>query len=654
MRKKNWTLTPWFIIFAAVMLVMGLAAYNYSKTLCYIEIGISALAFAVVFTMSLKFSKYIKGVVRSAADSIKGVNTEYLEKFKYPVSVVGKKGDIIWCNSLFRKLICSGKSPEGDTIQGYLSVQDIDRLISGEGTDVAVDGREYTVYCVLSDTGIICHFIENTYYKQIAREHFASKPCVAIIVFDNAEDFSDNSDEEFSEVTLNVEVCLQKFATQYSALYKKIGSNRYMIIFRDSDVEKMIAEKFTILRDIRSIAVDRLSATISIGISRGADTLRDSEINARKALEMALGRGGDQVALIKKDNSYEFFGGKAAAAEKASKVRMRVIANAISRAVADCDKVYIMGHKFSDLDCVGAAIGMQCIMEKSFKRYCKIIINKTLSMAGELINYVDKKSETNIFIAPEDAIDSITPKTLLIIVDTHLKNSLESTEIYEKCKKVIIIDHHRKAVDYINNALVFCHEPSASSASEMCSEIISCLEDDPLGYVQADALLAGIMLDTKNFAVKTGVRTFEAAAYLRRKGANTLTVKEMFSDSIDTYREKADIVCRAHIYRGCAVSVTNFVCGDIRLASAQAADEMLNLQGVDASFVIFNDCNDDSQVNISARSYGKLNVQIIMEQLGGGGHQTMAATQIKNTTKELVYQQLMSIIDNVLDDTVNT
>lgn len=368
---------------------------------------------------------------------------------------------------------------------------------------------------------------------------------------------------------------------------------------------------------------------------------------------MALGRGGDQVAIIKKDNSYDFFGGKAAATEKASKVRMRVVSNAISRAIADSDIVYIMGHRFSDLDCVGAAIGMQCLIEKSLKRYCRIVINKELTMAQPLIDYAKNNLNSEIFISPQQAIENVTAKTLLVVVDTHLRRSLESAELFDKCKRVVVIDHHRKAVDYINNSLVFCHEPSASSACEMCSEIIGCLDDKPIGFVQADALLAGIMLDTKNFAVKTGVRTFEAAAYLRRKGANTLTVKEMFSDSIDTYREKVGIVCKAHIYRGCAVSVADFTSGDIRLASAQAADEMLNLHGVSASFVIFKDANTENQINISSRSYGKINVQIIMEQMGGGGHQTMAATQIKDSTKELVYQQLLSVIDEVLDDASN-
>lgn len=651
MRKRNWTLTPWFIIFSVIMFAMAVVSYDYSPVVFYIELGVSVLSLAVVLITSLRFTSYVKSTVKNIVGSIKGINEEYLEKFSCPVAVIGRQGDIVWCNSRFRKAMCGGKGAEGDNIKAYLSGKEIDCLKKGEGCDVAIDGREYTVYCRSTGEGAVCEFIENTYYKQITREYLASKPCVAIAVFDNAEDFSDNSDESFSEAMLDIEVCLQKWAEQYSALYKKIGNNRYMIIFRDADVEKMAADKFPILKTIRGITINNHSASISVGLCRGYNNIKESELNARKALEMALGRGGDQVAVIKKDNTYEFFGGKVAAAEKASKVRMRVIANAISRVVADCDKVFIMGHKFSDLDCVGAAIGLQCIMEKTFKRYSEVVINRETSMAKQLIEYTDEKLDTDIFISPEAALSGLTQKSLLIIVDTHLKRSLESSELYEKCKKVIIIDHHRKAVDYINNALVFCHEPSASSTCEMCSEIISCLDDSPLTYVQADAMLAGITLDTKNFAVKTGVRTFEAAAYLRKRGANTLTVKGMFSDNIETYREKVDIVCKAHVYRGCAISIAPSGDGDIRLASAQAADEMLNLKGVDASFVLFE---DNSQINISARSYGNVNVQIIMEKLGGGGHQTMAATQLKNTTKELAYQQLLSEIDNTLDDEENS
>ena len=644
MRKKHWMLSPWFIIFAAVMLLMTTISANYNMAVFYTELGITIAASAVVFVLSLRFSAYIRGIVKSTADRIDGIDHDYLERYKYPVAVVGPEGDITWCNARFRKAI-GGRSPEGDHINNYISGYDYGDIVDSEGIDVAVDGREFTVYCLSADNAAVCHFIENTYYKSTVREYHASIPCVALITFDNAEDFVTSSEEYYSTVAISLEANLQRWANEYQAMYKKISNNRYMIIFRDADIDKIVSQRFPILKDVRSIGTARHIATISVGLARGCKTVRESELNARKALEMALGRGGDQVAIIK-DNAYEFFGGTAAAAEKVSKVRMRVIANAISRAVSDADKVYIMGHRFSDLDCVGAAIGMQCIMEKTFKRYCKVVVNKETSMARQLIDYVDEKLENPIFTTPDDAVRNATPKSLLIIVDTHIAASLESRELYEKCKRVVVIDHHRKAVNYIDNALVFCHEPSASSASEMCSEIISYLDDKPLGFIQADALLAGIMLDTKNFVLKTGVRTFEAAAYLRRKGANTLTVKEMFSGSIDTYREKVEIVVRSEVYRACAISTSDKLTDDIRLAAAQAADEMLTLKGISASFVIFG---DKEKINISARSYGRVNVQLIMEKMGGGGHQTMAATQLYNTNLEDARKQLTEAIDAVLD-----
>ncbi len=646
MKKKLWTLTPWFIIFGVVMLLMTSFMSTYNYLLFLVELGLTVFSTGIVISLSLRFRNYIRATVRWTAERIAGFDPDFLEKFKFPVVVSGEMGDIIWCNARFRKALCGGKSPEGDAVNAYLPGFNINDIIDGEGVDIAIDGREYTVYAISNGSGgAVCQFIDNTDYKQTSRDFHANIPAVALVTFDNAEDFYSDSEESYSSVLISVEANIQGWAMDYNGMYKRLGNNRYMVIFRDADVERMIAQKFPVLKNVRSISANRHIATISVGLCRGCRLVRESEMNARKALEMALGRGGDQVAIIK-DGNFEFFGGTAAAAEKVSKVRMRVIANAISRAVNDSDKVYIMGHRFSDLDCVGAAVGMQCIMQKSFDRYSRVVINRETSMAQMLIDYAEE-SHDSVFISPEEALKGVTSKSLLIIVDTHLKNSLESPELYEKCKRVVVIDHHRRAVNYINNALVFCHEPSASSASEMCCEIISYLDDKKLGYVQADALLAGIMLDTKNFVIKTGVRTFEAAAYLRRKGANTLTVKEMFSGSIETYREKVDIVCRSEIYENCAISTSTRKEGDVRLAAAQAADEMLTLKGVSASFVVFP---DGERINISARSYGRINVQVIMERMGGGGHQTMAATQLYETTMEDAIVQLKDIISGTIDE----
>lgn len=647
MKRKHWTLSPWFLIFSAVMMFMAVASYNYNHILSYVELGIAVASAGLILYLSLKFRLYINSVVKSAAEKIGSVDEQFLERFKCPVVLAGSKGDIVWYNSLFKKNICNDKTPESERLDNYLSGYNINEIVDNDSVDVIVDGKEYTVFCMSVEDGIVCQFIDNTYYKHIAREYAASRPCVAVITFDNAEDFAADSDNESTAVSLAVEEALQKWAASYDALYKKIGTNRYIVIFRDCDIKKLCAEKFQILRQIHSIKLDRLEATISVGICQNGANIKQSELSARKALEMALGRGGDQVVLINDSGNYEFFGGTSAAAERVSKVRMRVIANAIGRAVTDCDKVYIMGHRFSDLDCVGAAIGLQSVMEKSFLRYSKVVVDRSKTMSSKLINYTEQKLDSSIFITADEALRGMTARSILIIVDTHIRESLESPELYDAAKRTIVIDHHRRAINCINNALIFCHEPSASSACEMCTEIISCMNDKPITYIQADALLAGIMLDTKNFVLKAGVRTFEAAAYLKRKGANTVTVKQMFSDTMDTYKEKSDIVCNARVYRGCAISNAIKKTKDIRLASAQAADELLTLQGVNASFVIFN---DGGLVNISARSYGRVNVQIIMEKLGGGGHQTMAAAQLKDCTNELAFQKLLAVIDEVLDD----
>ena len=419
-----------------------------------------------------------------------------------------------------------------------------------------------------------------------------------------------------------------------------------MVLLPDVELKKNIKEKFPVLKEIRQIKLGSREATVSMGIGYGSKNLKDCESKARTALEMALGRGGDQVAVMKDNDAYEFFGGVSSGVEKLSKVRTRVISNTLAKAIHESDRVYIMGHRFSDLDCVGAAVGLQRVISATFKKMSRIVLDEKTTMASVLVNYVkEERSDEEIFISPEEA-RNISPRTLLIIVDTHTPDFVESREVLEKCQRVVVIDHHRKMVNFIKNALILCIEPTASSASEMCTEIISYMGDMDLTSLEAESLLSGIVLDTKNFVMKTGVRTFEAAAYLRKKSANTVTVKRFFADSIDTYKEKYNIVSKAEIFNGCAISESDSNAPNIRLVTSQAADELLMVSDVYASFVIFQ--TPDGTVSVSARSYGKINVQIIMELMGGGGHQTMAATQIKNTTKADVKRKLIEAINDVL------
>ena len=320
-----------------------------------------------------------------------------------------------------------------------------------------------------------------------------------------------------------------------------------------------------------------------------------------------------------------------------------MVANALSELIENADKVLVMGHKFGDLDCVGASAGMATAIRASGKK-AYIVIDREKNLSKTLIEMVKSDGNHDLFIDPDEALFSITPHTLLIICDTHTRNLVESQQVYERCKTVVVIDHHRKMVNHIENAVIFYHEPYASSASEMVTELIQYMgEDCTITSVVAQALLAGIMLDTRSFAMRTGVRTFEAAAYLRRIGADTVVVRKMFSNTMDSYQRKSRIVSNAQIYRKCAVAQSDFSSDDMRVVAPQAADELLSIDEVDASFVLYE---TSGVINISARSMGLINVQLIMEKMGGGGHQTMAATQLRGVEMEKAKQLLFESIDD--------
>ena len=336
--------------------------------------------------------------------------------------------------------------------------------------------------------------------------------------------------------------------------------------------------------------------------------------------------------------------------EKRNKVRTRIMANAISEVARTCDNIYIMGHRLADLDSLGSAIGMYAGL-KYLGKPCHIVLDTEKNLAQSLYKTIvgSDSSYAGAFITPYRALDSVTKNTLLIVVDTHIPAILESRELYEACRNVVVIDHHRKMVNHIDNAIIFFHEPYASSASEMVTELVQYFSDGKLrlSVEEAEALLAGIMLDTKNFTLHTGVRTFEAAAFLRRMGADTVEVRRLFSSTMAAYQERSHLVSAAEIYHHCAVAYTGDTAGDIHVVAPQAADDLLTISGVDASFVLFE---TEGTVNISARSMGSVNVQIIMENMGGGGHQTMAGAQVKNKPLEACRQELLTAIDQYFEE----
>lgn len=645
LKKKVWAASPVFFVITAVMLVMAAMSWVYNQTLFYVEISLSILAVVAVIISIVHFKAYVRTVQKGAAEALKGINKESMSQISLPVVVVGEKGDIVWYNIPFYNKVCSKRECIGESITQFTSGMRVSQLLNRKGVDVAYREKRYTVFGMTSKEATILYFIEDTYYKETAFEYEESRPCVALAMFDNREELArDSTDSQDAQIVAAVERTIQDWAAKTTGFYKKLSGGRYMVMMEERHLRAFIEKKFQILDQIRNIKLDeRRYATISIGVGRGGKTMKECEAWARNALEMALGRGGDQVA-IKQGDSYEFFGGMSKGVEKRDKVRTRVIASTLSDHIKDSDYVFIMGHQFSDLDSVGASVGMWSAVTKGQERPASVVINREQSLAASLIESIDKSGNGGMFITPAQAENMLTDHSLLIIVDTHSPSFVESSSLYQKSKRVVVIDHHRMMVNHIEGAVVFYHEPYASSASEMVTELTQYLGENALNRLEAEALLAGIMLDTKNFVLKTGVRTFEAAAYLRRKGADTVEVKRLFSDSIDTYKAKYQMVSGAEIFNSCAIASADESCADIRVASAQAADELLGIQGVNASFVMYP---AGGGINISARSLGSVNVQVIMEALGGGGHQTMAGAQLPDVTMEEAREKLVGLISDL-------
>ena len=456
------------------------------------------------------------------------------------------------------------------------------------------------------------------------------------------KDTRDLMDSERARLLEGVNRILEDMIGRGSGFLRRVGSGgRYIAVVEERQLEQFANRGYDVLDKIRALDPG-VSLSMSIGIGRGARTLREAQDMAEHALDMAQGRGGDQAAEMTLDG-FTFYGGVSHGVEKRSKVRSRLVADQLVKLIKEADHVVIMGHRMSDLDAIGAAEGVL--------RICKICdvpaviaVRRDATLAASLIDALCKAGQKDDFIDPKDALPIISKRTLCIVVDTYQVGLVESKDILEKCGKIAVIDHHRKGVGYIENPALVCHEPYSSSASELVTELLQYVgeRDDKPNRIEAEGLLAGILLDTQDFTLHTGVRTFEAAAALRRYGAETERVRRLFDVTMVEYNAKADLVEKAQMYKNCAISIGGEVAPEARVAIAQAANDLLRIQGVDASFVAVQVGNG---VNISARSMGAVNVQVIMESLGGGGHQTMAAAQLKHITPQAARSRIQDAID---------
>ncbi len=603
-----------------------------------------------VFIMQFVIAqKNIHRYIAEVDEQINNTERETIYNFPSPTIIVDENGKIVWFNKRFVEYIYESGDPFGVNIQSVIPEFDLEKALARNGTIIECKGKSYRVCASTNrkDDDIelyMLYFEDVTDYVLLEQDFKNTRPAVMLVTVDSYEDLLLNIKEsDKARILIQIEKLMESFLEENEGILRKTAKDKFFMLLEEQKLASVIENKFRILDNARQIVIDdKTSVTISVGVGRG-ENLIESEDFAKQALDMALGRGGDQAA-VKTENDYQFFGGVSKGIEKQAKVKTRMIAKGIMGLIEESTAVYIMGHRFGDLDSIGSAVGLAEAV-RNLGKAVSVVVNAEENLAIPLIdriNEMDENAET-LFITPDEAISEITPTSLLIIVDTHNQDIVESPELYQKAKQVVVIDHHRKMTNYIENAVIFHHEPYASSASEMITELVQYFgEAGKLSQYCAEALLAGIMLDTKSFVMRTGVRTFEAAAYLRKMGADTVAVRSLFANSMESYHQKTRLVANAEVYERCAISINDTEIPDIKVVAPQAADELLGIAGVDAAFVIYMNNN---MACFSARSLGAMNVQIIMEKLGGGGHQTMAGAQIEGMNLSEAKTALTNAID---------
>lgn len=618
------------------------------------------VSLAVVSAVSLVFLYFLTSYrrqVRRMTDDAEGrkdlSDTYSLYKVfaKMPMPALFLDGDwqIDFHNKPFKDLM-NGEVLVGHSLDELIDI-DMSELRSKRKTDVKINGREYIVHVLVTeiDSAEDSDLLRTVYFEDVTELNSAKQdyldncPRVMMIMVDSLEETLANSrDSDRGHITMQIDRLIENFIESCNGVTRKTSPDRFFAVISDAQLEKLRKQEFKSLTDeARKIMYSvNTPVTLSIGIGVSDESVGASEKLAKQALDMTQVRGGDQVAIYD-GKDYDFFGGTSGGIGKNSKVKVRVFATGLENYASECDSIVIMGHENSDLDAVGAAAGLAGAL-RAIGKNAYVYCNRASTLANPLIERIEEKlfdSGNSIFIDEKTALSMLKGNGLLIIVDTSNRTKVDSKLLYESAQKLIYIDHHRQvAKQELERAYIYLHDTVASSACELVTEVIQCFDfQEPISPFYAEALMAGILLDTKDFVVKTGVRTFEAAAYLKRVGADTVAVKLMFSNTIESEKLRSKIINTMHITERCAISAIDAQSSYIRIAAAQAADDMLNIQGVDASFVLYT---TQGGVGISARSYGALNVQLILENFKGGGHLTMAGAFVAGGKLSDVCKQL--------------
>ncbi len=642
-----------------ILLIFSTVSLLYDPVVAAVEYAVLIFFAFVYYFNNYKKKKKLIRYVHSLAYNGESPENEPLEKFPLPVVILEPSGKIIWNNKSFLQMIGTDYV-YNLRIDEYIPELNTDAL-SCDGNAVSMDlfhnDRYYHVFgniSVLSsddknnDYYVVLYWEDITEHEKLKRTYANEQFVSCIIVVDNYEEVvQDTPNQDKPKLTATIEEKLQKFAESANGILRKYEKDRFFFYFQKQYLDQYTESKFRILDEIKEIHVgNTISPTLSIGVGVGGDTMAANEAYSFSALDMAFGRGGDQ-AIIKDAEQYHFYGGKSSGYEKRTRVKSRVVAYAIRELLNDTESVFVMGHARADVDVLGSALGIYRAV-KALGKNAYIIIDRENQTVAKFIKSIESEYR-GVFISKANALDMAERSSLLFVVDTHKKSLVEEPELLKLCKRVVVIDHHRRSTDFIENPIILYHEPYASSASELVTEVVQYIDSNiRLNQHEAEALYAGIYMDTKSFAFKTGVRTFEAASYLRRCGVDSIKIKKLFQVDMNTFKKRLSIIENATIIRGMiAIAACEKNDKDMPTIVAQATDELLNISNVNTSFVL---CDMGDTTIISGRSLGDINVQVILEKLGGGGHMTIAGAQLKGVGVVEASDRLYKAIDEYFDN----
>ena len=657
-RKISKLLQPSVQLYFVILILFALASALFSIPLAVLEAVVVLILGLYTRTSGHKRRREITKYIENITGNVDVATKDTMVNSPLPMVIFRPESDdIIWTNDRFLRLTGDREHLFDAKLSSVVPGFDTRWLLEGKNEcpdHVSFCGRRFVVYGHLVRTGDKGGgFLATTYWLDVTElcetrdKYLASRPVMAVLLLDNYEDLMKNlTENERSAIYSEINARLDAWVADTHGMLRRVERDRYYYIFEEQYLARFIEKKFDILDTIRQVSnPSGIAATFSIGVGKDGGSFQELMQFANLSIEMALSRGGDQ-AVVRNQFTFEFYGGRSKETEKRTKVKSRVMANALSALVADSSQVFIMGHKSPDNDCMGAAAGVCAIARK--KGVPAHIIREAGSPPAKVL--MDKLTHLeeyqDCFLSAQEALLLADNRSLVVVVDTNRPEQVQSLDLVQSCNRVAVIDHHRRAATYIEGAALNYHEPYASSASELVTELLQYIADPTdLTRAEAEALLAGIVLDTKNFTMRTGGRTFEAAAFLRRAGADTAEVKKLFQNDLEGTIAKSAIIQHAKLYREkIAIAVVDHTVG--RIVAAQAADELLNIIGIDTSFVLYP---DGERVIISARSMGDTNVQVILEKLGGGGNAAAAGGQISGKSLSQVATELTQAIDQYLE-----